>query len=265
MKRIVKRQPLSVLAIACLGATLATGLSSLPASAQLTEATNETAATIREGKQSQQRINQLDDQIQDIVQDYRETIDHLEALREYNAIKRELLKDQERTIASLRNEILNVADIQRSMPPLIVEMTDVIAQFVADDIPFRTRERTERVGLLRTDFERSDVSTAEKYRKVLEAYQIENDYGRSVESYEGTLTLGERDLDVNFLMVGRAAFFYQTKDQSETGMWDNAEKVWVTKLPGNAAEQVGTAIAVANEFVPPNLLILPLPAPVDAE
>lgn len=264
MKRIVKRQRLSLLAIACIGTATVSGMSIVPAAAQLTEATNVTAADIRDGKQSQVRINQLDDQIQDIVQEYRETIDHLEDLREYNAIKRRIVKDQGVRITTLREEITNVADIQRDMPPLIVEMTDVIEGFVAKDIPFRKTERDVRLSRLRVDFERSDVSTAEKYRKVLEAYQIENDYGRAIEAYEGTLVQGDRELDVNFLMVGRVALFYQTKDQSETGMWDKASGDWTTDLPGGAGDQVNTAIAIANEFVPPDLLILPLPAPEDA-
>jgi TolA-binding protein len=264
MKRIVKRQPVSLLAIACLGTALVSGMSVTPAMAQLTQATTTTAATVADGKKSQARINQIDDQIQDIVQDYRETIDHLQDLREYNAIKRKIVKDQDARIIVLRNEITNVADIQRDMPPLIDEMIGVIDAFIQKDLPFLSNERSERVAKLRADFDRSDVSTAEKYRKSLEAFQIENDYGRAIESYEGTLLLGDRELEVNFLMVGRVALYYQTKDQSETGMWDIEAGDWTSDLPGGATEQINTAIGVANEFVPPDLLILPLPAPKDA-
>lgn len=264
MKRNVKRQPLSLLAVACLGAGLVSGLSIAPASAQLTEATNETAATIREGVQSQKRINQIDDEIQDIVQDYRETLDHLQDLREYNALKRKIIAKQEKTIATLTSEISNVAEIQQRMPPLINEMIQVVEVFVSKDIPFLPTERKNRIERLKEDFDRADVSTAEKYRKTLEAFQIENDYGRSIESYEGQLIEGESERTVNFLKVGRIALFYQTKDKSETGMWDQSTKSWTTDLPGGSGTMIDTAIAVANEFVPPDLLLLPLPAPEDA-
>lgn len=265
MKRIVKRQPGSTLAIACLGAMMVSGLSVSPAVAQLLDAaTNEVAATTREAQQSQVRINQIDDQIADIVQEYRTTIDHLAELRAYNALKRKLVADQEKRIKILRSDILNVADIQRSMPPLIEEMIATVELFIDKDLPFLPVERATRVSNLKSDFARSDVSTAEKYRKSLEAFQIENDYGRSIEAYEGALIQGDTERVVNFLKVGRVALYYQTKDKSETGMWDAAAGDWTNDLPGGATDQIDTAIAVASEFVPPDLLLLPLPAPEDA-
>lgn len=264
MKRIVKRQPNSTLAIACLGAVMVSGLSVSPAMAQLTEATNEVAATTREAQQSQVRINQIDDQTDKIVQEYRATIDHLKELREYNALKRKLVADQERRIVALRSDITNVAEIQRTMPPLIEEMIATIELFISKDLPFLPVQRTTRVEKLKADFVRSEVSTAEKYRKSLEAFQIENDYGRSIEAYEGNLITESGELTVNFLKVGRVALYYQTKEKDETGMWDTAAGAWTTNLPGGARDQIDTAIAVANEFVPPDLLLLPLPAPEDS-
>lgn len=264
MKRIVKRQPGTTLALACLGAVMVSGLSVVPAMAQLDAATNEVAATTREAQQSQVRINQIDDQISDIVQEYRVTIDQLVALREYNALKRKLVADQGRRIKVLRSDILNVADIQRAMPPLISEMIATIDLFISKDIPFLDVERANRVAKLKADFERSEVSTAEKYRKALEAFQIENDYGRSIEAYEGVLVSDEGERTVNFLKIGRVAFYYQTMDKSETGMWDSAARAWTTDLPGAARDQIDTAISVAKEFIPPDLLLLPLPAPKDA-
>lgn len=264
MKRTVKSQPRSLLAIACLGTVLVSGLSVTPALAQLTEATNETAATTREAKQSQVRINQIDDQISDIVEDYRVTIDLLADLREYNALKRKIIADQDRRIKALRSDILNVADIQRAMPPLINEMINTIDLFISKDLPFLPVERATRVAKLKEDFGKSDVSTAEKYRKALEAFQIENDYGRSIESYEGVLVTEDGERTVNFLKVGRVALYYQTMDKSETGMWDSAAGDWTTDLPSGARDQIDTANAVAKEFMPPDLLLLPLPAPEDA-
>lgn len=264
MKRTVKSQSKMTLAIACLGTALVSGLSVSPVMAQLTEATNETAATTREAQQSQARINQVDDQISDIVTEYRSTIDHLADLREYNAMKRKIVKDQGVRIVTLRADISGVADIQRTMPPLILEMIETIDLFVQKDLPFLPVERATRVAKLRADFERSEVSTAEKYRKALEAFQIENDYGRSIEVREGKLIEGGSERTVNFLKIGRVALYYQTKDKSETGMWDRDAGAWTTDLPGGSADQIDTAIAIANEFVPPDLLLLPLPAPKDA-
>ena len=80
--------------------------------------------------------------------------------------------------------------INRQIFPLMERMTDGLDQSVALDIPFLLEERTNRVDGLKLLMSRSDVSVAEKFRKVMEAYQIELDYGSSAEFYKQSLDLG---------------------------------------------------------------------------
>ena len=76
--------------------------------------------------------------------------------------------------------------------------------------------------------DRADVTISEKYRRIVEAYQVEMDYGRTIEAYEGELASeGGDPRTVQFLRVGRVTLLYQTLDGRETGYWDADRKAWV--------------------------------------
>ena len=55
-----------------------------------------------------------------------------------------------------------------------------------------------------------DVSIAELYRRVLEAYQIESEYGRTLEAWRGPLNDGDQQRVVEFLRGGRLMLFFQS-------------------------------------------------------
>ena len=84
------------------------------------------------------------------------------------------------------------------------KMLDTLEQFVALDVPFLLEERSEpRRELLEEMMARADVTLSEKYRRIVEAYQVEMDYGRTIEAYEGKLGDGDDARTVQFLRVGR--------------------------------------------------------------
>jgi hypothetical protein len=110
---------------------------------------------------------------------------------------------------------------------------------------------------------RADVSISEKYRRILEAYQIETEYGRTLEAYQGELGSGEGARTVRFLRLGRIALLYQTMDGKETGYWNASTKAWVVDDSYRGAVRHG--FAVADKAGAPDLLIAPVPAPVAAK
>jgi hypothetical protein len=168
--------------------------------------------------------------------------------------------------ASLKDIALSIDQvdvINRQIVPLMTRMIDGLEQSIKLDVPFLMEERTERVAGLKSIMERSDVSVAEKFRKVMEAYQIENDYGTSSEAYEQTLTLEDGETrSYNILRIGRIGLYFQSEDAATTGRWDNDARKWV--LDDSARNEIRKGLRMANELIAPEIIVIPVSAPSEA-
>ncbi len=169
------------------------------------------------GSQSQKRIDQTTEQTQDLVQQYKVLVKELDGLNVYNQLLSKQVDNQQVEMSGLDNAIDQVTVIERQIMPLMVRMIGGLEEFVALDVPFLPDERKKRLDFLNSLLERSDVTVAEKFRRVMEAYQIESDYGRNIEAYRGTLDLEGQQWEVDFLRIGRIALIYQTLDGGQTG------------------------------------------------
>ena len=110
--------------------------------------------------------------------------------------------------------------IERQITPLMLRMIDGLEQFVSLDLPFLLDERNERIDRLREMMDRADVAVSEQFSQVLRAFQIENEYGRTMETYADTINIDGVDRKADVLKVGRVALVFQTPDGTETGMWN---------------------------------------------
>jgi Protein of unknown function (DUF3450) len=110
--------------------------------------------------------------------------------------------------------------------PLMNTMADSLEKFVVLDLPFRQEERVSGVIQLKQYLRSPSLSLPNKYRLLLEAFQIENSYGRTVESYRDTLSIEGESLSVEFLRIGRVALYYRTLDGSEIARWSAQSRDW---------------------------------------
>jgi hypothetical protein len=147
---------------------------------------------------------------------------------------------------------------------MMTRMLDSLELFIQLDTPFLIEERTERLERLRGMMERSDVSSAEKFRRVIEAYQIENEYGRTIEAYKGSTEINGNQLEVDFLRVGRVALLYQTVGGEHTGAWDASNGAFTALPPATYQKQVADGLRIARKQVAPDLLVVPAAAPMRA-
>jgi hypothetical protein len=210
-----------------------------------------------EAAKSQVRIDKISDDTDRLTAEYRIVLQRIDALRVYNQQVSELIASQKEEMTSLRRQIDDVELVGREVTPLMLGMLDSIENFVELDVPFLPEERAERMADLHDVMVRADVTDAERYRRIVEAYQIENEFGRTIEAYQGELNLEGATRQVDFLRVGRVGFYYQTLDGSETGVWDQKNRAWMDA--SDTASGVRLGIRMANKQTAPDLLRLPLP------
>lgn len=218
-----------------------------------------------ERAKAQKNIDKLDDHTQDLLNEYRGAIDQLGSLQAYNNQVSTLVSAQNAEMESLQTQIGDATRIAREITPLMLKMVDVLAKFVALDVPFLPQERNKRVGRLREMMGRADVSDAEKYRRILEAYQIENEYGRTIETYRADLTVGDgSNRAVNFLRIGRTALIYQTLDEREARVWSQKDRGW-HELPPTYRTAIKKGLRIARKQAAPDMIRIPVAAPEVAQ
>ena len=212
-------------------------------------------------KRSQARVDRLADETRNLLDDYKTVTKQIDGLRVYNARLQRQIDNQLRRIAEIDNAIDQVTVIQRQMTPLVIRMIDGLEQFVAMDVPFNLDERRARIAFLRTNVDRSDLTVAEKFRQVLEAYNIELQYGRGFETYHDTIDTGTGPRDVDFLRIGRLALVYQTTDGGEAGVWNNQARSWQPLPTGDYAAAIRQGVRIAKKQATIELLNMPIAAP----
>jgi hypothetical protein len=219
------------------------------------EEKNEAAA------KSQVKIDKLADETRGLLQDYKTVSKQIDGLKVYNARLQKQIDNQMRRISDIETSISQVTVIQRQMTPLVIRMIDGLEQFVELDVPFHMDERRQRIAFLRGNLDRSDVSVAEKFRQVLEAYKIENEYGRKIDAYKGSVEINGVERDVNFFRVGRIALLYQTTDTEISGAWDQASRSWVELDSGEYRNAIMKGLRIARKEASIDVLALPIAAP----
>jgi hypothetical protein len=207
--------------------------------------------------ESQDRIEELSDDTDDLFTQYQSALRLNESLHTYNRQLASLLVAQESERRSLEVQTDQVELVSREVTPLMLRMIDALDSFVALDVPFLEQERGDRIIDLRKLMHRADVTEAEKYRRLMEAYQVENEYGRTIEAYRSTLAQGDKELTVNFLRVGRIALVYQSLDESEAGVWNQDSRRWES-LDGSFRTAIRQGLRIARRQAAPDLILLPL-------
>lgn len=207
--------------------------------------------------QSQQRVDQLNEQIQSKVQQFKTVNKEVDGLNVYNKQMQAQIDNQLLELQQLATSMEQVSIIERQISPLMARMIETLENFVALDVPFLQEERSKRLASLKVMLTRADVSVAEKFRRVLEAYQVEVDYGRTIEAYTGLQDVNGQPLDVDFLRVGRVSLVYRSRDGQAMGVWDQASQSWLA-LADDYRSDINKALRIARKQLAPDLIVVPV-------
>ena len=228
--------------------------------ANMDDSINQGVNRIDKAQAQQKKVDNVDATTQQAQREYRAVTKQVDGLQVYIEQLDKQLTAQDEELYKIDESIRQVTIIERQITPLMLRMIDAIDQFVKADVPFLKSERQERVANLKSMMGRSDVTVAEKYRKVMAAYQTELDYGRTIESYRGELDINGQVREVDFLRTGRIALSYKTLDAKELGVWNNTDRQW-QDLDPIFKSNVIKGIRIAREQTAPDLIKIPLAAP----
>lgn len=217
----------------------------------------------KDSAKSQTRVSSLARQTQDLLTEYRGVVRETESLKIYNDNLQRVVNDQRAEVESINRQLAGLEATNRGVVPLMLEMIAALEGIVEADIPFRIEERRARVERLINMMDQAEVTASEKYRRVMEAYQGELEFGRTTEAYSDTLpTTGQT---VDFLRVGRTLLVYQTSDNSVTGWFNPRTRVFEELDDDRFRLEVKEGLAIARNEKAPNLVMLPVPAPEAAQ
>ena len=241
-------------------AAMAVSLPLIGSSQSLNEILNKQQGRTKLAQESQERIDNVVKQTRTLEEQYKATLKEIDGLKVYNTLLGLQVENQQLKMSDLRESIDQVEVINRQIVPIMTKMIDGIEQFVALDVPFLIEERTDRIARLKELMQRDDITVAEKFRKVTEAYQIENDYGATIEAYRDAITIDGATREVEFLRVGRVALLYQSPDGKVSGAWDQQARQWQA-LGNEFKNQIRQGLKIANKQIAPELVLLPISAP----
>ena len=227
---------------------------------------------------SQLKVNKLTEKAQTKLQQFKTVTKEVDGLNVYNQQMQSQLDNQMSELTQLAQSMEEVSVIERQISPLMARMIDTLASFISLDVPFLPAERSKRINDLKHMMNRADIAVSEKFRRVLEAYQIEVDYGRTIEAYSGVLSLKGQDTDVDFLRIGRVSLVYQTRDGSQLGQWQQSNGQQSEGQQSEGQKSVGQgkwqvlsqdyrlginkALRIARKQLAPDLIMVPLTANV---
>ena len=252
------RYTLKALGVCALLLSISTGSAqNLDSSVQAEKQINDKSAS------SQTRVSGLARQTQDLLTEYRSIVRETESLKIYNDNLKQVVDDQRSEVQSIKRQLAGLEETNRGVVPLMLEMIEALARIVEADFPFRIGERRALVERLRDMMDQAGVTASEKYRRVMEAYQGELEFGRTTEAYSDTLPSSGQTVD--FLRVGRTLLVYQTSDSSVTGWFNPRSREFEELDDGRYRLEVKDGLAIARNEKAPNLVMLPVPAPETAQ
>ena len=213
-----------------------------------------------DSKGSQEKITDLSIETQELLGEYRLVLQQIDRLIAYNDYVERLITDQEEQIIDINRQLQEFALIERGIVPLMLESIETLDRFIDLDVPFLLEERKDRVNRLRVIMNESDITVSEKFRQIMDAYQIETSFGSDIEAYTGFLEIDGENRQVDFLRIGRTSLTYQTPDQNQTGFWNKQTQEW-EDLPRKYTDHVKEGLRIAKKQITPDLIQLPVEAP----
>ncbi|UIP29836.1 DUF3450 domain-containing protein [Photobacterium sp. TLY01] len=248
----------SSLTVIALGLSINAGANTLEVARNIESKINQSA------QQSQNKIDKSADATLSMKADIEALQEEVKNLIVYRDHLARLVESQESEKSSLSEQISGIKETRQGVVPLMYKMIDGLKSVVEDDKPIKREQRLARIAKLEFMMAQADISDAEKYRRILEAYQIEMDYGTKLGVYQGKLALSDAEnIEADLLYLGRVAFVARSLDGQRYWAWNDGTHQWQS-LESQAGTELDKAFAMASKQIAPGLISLPVSVNLEA-
>ena len=223
----------------------------------LSQVLSQGAAGTESARRSQKNIDKLSSDTAILLEKYQSATSEIEYLRPHNKQLAKQIEGQTMALTELKQAIDEVQAIERQLGPLLERMVDRLSNFIDVDKPFLLEERHQRIAYLRKTLNSHDQSISEKFRQVMDAYEIEIEYGNTLDAYNDTINIDEQNMDVNILKVGRLAVVFQTADELTSGYWNEDANKW-SFLSGSYRRSIRQGIRLTRNQATTELILIPI-------
>lgn len=206
---------------------------------------------------SQNRIDKSAEQalaLQFEIEQLQQEVNNAEVYRDHLTA---LISSQNEEVARFQKQIAEIKTTRQGIVPLMYQMISALKQYVDNDIPLNKEQRLTRIIKLEKMMHRADVNDAEKYRRILEAYQIELKYGMKLGSYQDQIEFEGDSLSVDVIHLGRISMVARSLNESMFWVWNQGKEQWQV-LDNNLKSELDKAYSIAQKHTAPSLILLPV-------
>jgi len=148
------------------------------------------------------------------------------------------LLSEEKNIAVLQANLAQAGKTQNTLAPFLEVLYLDLENHVKSDLPFAQEERTRRLAFIRSSLDDPNARLSDKFGRLLEAIQIESDYGYSVDiTQEMVEDIKGGPGQVFIFRLGRLGLFrlmeadsHVQKYTKTTGEWQDISKPNIGEL-----------------------------------
>ena len=165
--------------------------------------------------------------------------------------------DERAALADLNARRKEMEQINMLLEPYLDEVVVAMEDVISRDLPFLNRERSRRMAFLKESLADYHLSLSEKLRRILEAAQVEADYGRTLELIDTSIDLDNETIQGRIFRLGRTALFFQSIDKKRIAFFNRSQKAWVP-LQSDYERPLDQAMQIVDRKRAARLLILPV-------
>jgi hypothetical protein len=212
---------------------------------------------ITASQQSQKTISSSSDRSFELQNDIKVLNSEVDNLNVYKQHLATLIENQNQEMLNLEMQQNEIIETRQSIVPLMYNMLEGLETYIAQDMPIRKEARLQRVEILKSLMSESNISDSEKYRRILEAYQIELDYVNKLDIYTSAIEIDGTTREIEQLYLGHLSLVARSLDKQNYWYWNKQQNAWLA-LDISLKTELDNAFMVANKEVTPTLLMLPL-------